>query len=172
MQLPRASALTARLDVLDSAGSTNDELRARATGPDAWPHLSAVATDNQLAGRGRLGRVWTAPPGGSLALSVLLRPDLPPEALGWLPLLSGLAVVRTLRGLGADASLKWPNDVLIGDRKVCGILAEMLPDGSGVIVGIGVNLSLTEDELPVPTATSLALEGIAADPDDVAAGIL
>jgi BirA family transcriptional regulator, biotin operon repressor / biotin---[acetyl-CoA-carboxylase] ligase len=172
VQLPRASAIASRLEVLESAGSTNDELRARATGPDPWPHLSAVATDRQTAGRGRLGRVWTAPPGGSLALSVLVRPGLPFEALGWVPLLAGLAVVRTLRDSGAAASLKWPNDVLLDGRKVCGILTELLPDGSGVIVGIGVNLRLREDELPVPTATSLALEGVPADADDVAAGIL
>ncbi|WP_210508987.1 biotin--[acetyl-CoA-carboxylase] ligase [Naasia sp. SYSU D00057] len=172
MLLPRASAIAARLDVLESTGSTNDELRVRATGPEPWPHLSAVATDNQTAGRGRLGRVWAAPPGTSLALSVLLRPGLPLDALGWLPLLAGLAVVRTLRGVGADASLKWPNDVHIEGRKVCGILTELLPDASGVLVGIGVNLTLQEDELPVPTATSLALAGVPADADAVAAGTL
>ena len=172
MQLPNASAIAARLDVLESAGSTNDELRIRATGLEPWPHLSVVATDRQTAGRGRLGRVWTAPPGRSLAMSVLLRPAVPSDALGWIPLLAGLAVVRTLRSLGGDASLKWPNDVLIAGRKVCGILTELLPDGSGVIAGIGVNLRLAEDELPVPTATSLLLEGVDADADAVATGIL
>ncbi|WP_210480552.1 biotin--[acetyl-CoA-carboxylase] ligase [Naasia sp. SYSU D00948] len=172
MELPRSAALAARLEVLPSTGSTNDELIARATGPDPWPHLSVVATDTQTRGRGRLGRTWTAPAGRSLAVSVLLRPGLPLGTLGWLPLLTGLAVARTLAALGGAARLKWPNDVLIGERKACGILAELLPDGSGVVVGVGVNLTLDEGELPVPTATSLALEGLDPDPDALLAGVL
>jgi len=172
VQLPRSAALVSRLEVLPSAGSTNDELIARATGPEPWPHLSVVATDTQTAGRGRLGRAWVAPAGTSLAVSILLRPGLPPSALGWLPLLTGLAVTRALRGLGAEASVKWPNDVLIGDRKVCGILAELLPDGTGVVLGAGINLTLTADQLPVPSATSLALEGIDAEADEVLASVL
>ncbi|BDZ45878.1 biotin--[acetyl-CoA-carboxylase] ligase [Naasia aerilata] len=172
MDLERTAELAARIAVLPSAGSTNDELVARAGGADPWPHLSVVATDDQTAGRGRRGRVWSAPAGTSLAASVLLRPTLPADALGWVPLLTGLAVTRTLRRLGAEASLKWPNDVLIGERKVCGILAELLPGGGGVVVGVGINLTLTADELPVPTATSLALEGVSADADTVLAGVL
>ncbi len=143
MQLPRSAALAARLEVLPSAGSTNDELMARATGEDPWPHLSIVATDTQTRGRGRLGRTWTAPPGRSLAVSVLLRPGLPLDALGWLPLLAGVAVTRALAGLGVPARLKWPNDVLIGDRKVCGILSELLPDASGFASKTSRTLSVT-----------------------------
>lgn len=172
VELPKSAALASRIVVLPLARSTNDELLARARGAEPWPHLSVVATDTQTAGRGRLGRAWVAPPGTSLAVSVLLRPALPAAALGWLPLLTGLAVTRSLRRLGAPASLKWPNDVLIRDRKVCGILAELLPDASGAVVGVGVNLSLRAEDLPVPSATSLAVEGIDDDADDVLAGIL
>ena len=172
MELPRTSAVAARTLSLDRAGSTNDELLARATGAEAseWPSLSLVATDTQTAGRGRLGRIWTAPPASSLAASLLLRPRLPLTAYGWLPLLAGLAMTRTLRGAGAAATLKWPNDVLIGGRKVCGILAELLPDASGVVIGSGVNLTLGEEDLPVPTATSLRLEGVETTADAVLAG--
>jgi BirA family biotin operon repressor/biotin-[acetyl-CoA-carboxylase] ligase len=172
VDLDRSAALAARIAVLPSAGSTNDELIMRAGGNDPWPSLSVVATDTQTAGRGRRGRAWVAPPGTSLAASVLLRPDLPSEALGWIPLLTGLAVARTLAAAGADARVKWPNDVLLGGRKVCGILAELLPGGAGVVVGIGINLTLSPDQLPVPTATSLAIEGIALTADEVLAGCL
>lgn len=172
MQLPRSAAVASRLEVLDEAGSTNDELRRRATGPeeDGWPSFSVVATDTQTAGRGRLGRSWAAPAGTSLAVSVLLRTALPPAALGWLPLLAGVAMRRALTAVGASANVKWPNDVLLGERKVCGILAELLP--GAVIVGTGVNLTLTEEQLPVPTATSLALAGVEATADDVLSGYL
>jgi len=171
MELPGTRAVAARTLWLDRAGSTNDELLAHATGVDAaeWPSLSLVATDTQTAGRGRLGRVWTAPPGASLAASLLLRPRLPVEAYGWLPLLAGLAMTQTLRGVGAAARLKWPNDVLIGGRKVCGILAELLPDASGVVIGSGVNLTLADEDLPVPTATSLRIEGVETTADAVLA---
>ncbi len=172
MQLPRSAALAARLEVLPSAGSTNDELLARASGSDPWPHLSVVATDDQTHGRGRFGRTWSAPPGRTLAASVLLRPALPLDALGWIPLITGVAVARALTALGATVRLKWPNDVLIGGRKVCGILTELMPDGSGVVTGLGINLTLTEDELPVPTATSLALEAVETDADTVLAAVL
>jgi BirA family biotin operon repressor/biotin-[acetyl-CoA-carboxylase] ligase len=172
VDLDHSAELAARIAVLPSTGSTNDELIARAGGDDPWPHLSVVATDTQTAGRGRRGRAWVAPPGSSLAASVLLRPDLPPDALGWVPLLTGLAVTRTLTAAGADARLKWPNDVLLGGRKVCGILAELLPGGTGVVVGIGINLTLSPDQLPVPTATSLAIEGIELTADEVLAGCL
>ncbi|HEY8589263.1 MAG TPA: biotin--[acetyl-CoA-carboxylase] ligase [Naasia sp.] len=172
MLLPRSSAIAARLDILERAGSTNDELRRAAAGPHAgrWPSFSVIATDTQTAGRGRLGRTWSAPPGTALAASLLLRTDLGPSALGWLPLIAGLAMSRALTGLGAAAELKWPNDILIGGRKVCGILAELIP--GGVIVGTGVNLTLREEQLPVPTATSLALAGVDASADAVLAAYL
>ncbi|MCB7136455.1 biotin--[acetyl-CoA-carboxylase] ligase [Cellulosimicrobium marinum] len=158
----------ARLEVVEESGSTNAELaRAAAADPDAWPAPALLVTEHQAAGRGRLGRTWETPPRAALLGSLLLRPDAPRTALSWLPLLAGLATVHALRATaGVDAVVKWPNDVLVPDpsdgapRKVAGILAEVLPDG-GVVVGVGLNVSQSADELPVPTATSLALAGAA-----------
>jgi BirA family biotin operon repressor/biotin-[acetyl-CoA-carboxylase] ligase len=173
VELPLVSRLAARLEVLDSVGSTNTALVGFATAdPAAWPSPAVLVTDDQTAGRGRLGRRWTAPPGTSLAISVLLRPDVPRERLGWLSLLAGTAMAGALRGLGVAATTKWPNDVLIGGRKVCGVLAEALPDGDGIVIGAGLNHRLTTDQLPVPTATSLAIEGGPTDPDVLIAAYL
>ncbi|MFF0542760.1 biotin--[acetyl-CoA-carboxylase] ligase [Nocardia thailandica] len=151
-----------RIDVVASTGSTNADLIARAT---ADPHADrqALLAETQEHGRGRHARTWVSPRNAQIALSVLVRlPGIAPDALGWLPLLTGVAVVDALRGsAGVDAVLKWPNDVLIGGRKVCGILAEVAEPGPrpAVVVGAGINVSLTEDELPVPHATSLLLAG-------------
>lgn len=171
-----------RLEVLAQVGSTNAELLRRAAAdPGAWPHLSVLTTDSQTAGRGRLGRVWTAPPRSGVAVSVLLRPaDLAPPVpaaqWSWLPLLAGLAVVGAVRDVaGLPATVKWPNDVLVEDRKLAGILTEASGSGPGsaVVVGVGLNTSLTEPELPVPTATSLVLEGAATtDRDTVLRALL
>jgi BirA family biotin operon repressor/biotin-[acetyl-CoA-carboxylase] ligase len=161
----------ARLEVVPESASTNAELaRAVAADPGAWPAPALLVAEHQPGGRGRLGRSWTTPPRAALLGSLLLRPDVPREALSWLPLLTGLATTRALRATaGVDAVVKWPNDVLVPDpgagasaplRKVAGILAEVLPDG-GVVVGVGLNVSQRRDELPVPTATSLALAGAA-----------
>jgi BirA family biotin operon repressor/biotin-[acetyl-CoA-carboxylase] ligase len=176
MDFTSSSKVAARLLVLDRVGSTNDELadRARREATSDWPEFSVVVTGDQTSGRGRLGREWSAPAGTMLAISVLLRPEragIRNEALGWIPLLAGLAMTRALRGLGADAELKWPNDVLIAGRKVCGILAEAQADGA-VVVGSGVNLTMTPEQLPVPTATSLHIEGTPAEADAVLAGYL
>ncbi|WP_375399761.1 biotin--[acetyl-CoA-carboxylase] ligase [uncultured Amnibacterium sp.] len=172
MDLPRTAAVATRVRWLDHADSTNSVLAALASGTQPWPHGSVVVTDDQTAGRGRLGRVWTAPPGGSLAISVLLRPDFPRAAWGWLPLLTGVAMADSVRAAGVDAVVKWPNDVLVGERKVCGVLAEALPDGSGAVIGAGLNHALTAQQLPVPTATSLAVLGVAADVDELVAGFV
>jgi BirA family transcriptional regulator, biotin operon repressor / biotin---[acetyl-CoA-carboxylase] ligase len=173
VDLPSTAALASRLQWRDRAGSTNAELVALATAdPGGWPAWSVLVTDTQTAGRGRLGRAWTAPPGTSLAISVLLRPRIPAERYGWLSLLAGTAMAISLRSQGVEAAVKWPNDVLIGGRKVCGLLAEALPDGAGAVLGAGLNHRLAADELPVPTATSLALEGGPTDPDPLIAGWL
>jgi BirA family biotin operon repressor/biotin-[acetyl-CoA-carboxylase] ligase len=103
---------------------------------------------------------------------VLLRPAIPQDRLGWLSLLAGTAMARALGGLGVPATVKWPNDVLIADRKVCGVLAEALADGDGAVVGAGLNHRLAEADLPVPTATSLAVEGGPTDPDELVAAYL
>ena len=177
MQLPLARAVVPSLELLDETGSTNAQLVARASaGADGSPleHFAVLATTNQTAGRGRLGRTWVAPPGTSLAVSVLLAPPgATLERLGWVPLLAGLAMCRAVRGLlpesvdgrAAVVGLKWPNDVQVGGAKVSGILAEVVPGPDAVVVGAGLNLTMTAEQLPVPTATSLTLEGAA--PDDL-----
>ena len=160
MHLPLSSAIAAQLDVLPQAGSTNDELVARASGGDL-PHLSVLATTNQTAGRGRLGRDWVAREGKALAVSVFLGTGaVSPDRLGWLPLLTGLAMTRAVGLLvdGHEVTLKWPNDVHVNSLKVSGILAELVP-GIGVVIGAGLNLTMTAAELPTPTSTSLALNG-------------
>lgn len=145
-----------RVEVLDSTGSTNAVVAERARAGE--PHGLVVAAEEQTMGRGRLGRLWVSPPRAGLTFSVLVRPDLAPDRLGWLPLLGGLAVATALREqAGVDAALKWPNDVLIGGKKVCGLLAEAV-DGA-VVLGVGLNVTTHQDELPHDQATSLQLEG-------------
>jgi BirA family biotin operon repressor/biotin-[acetyl-CoA-carboxylase] ligase len=142
------------VEAVAETGSTNADLLAAAgTGAPAGTVLVAQL---QSGGRGRLGRSWVSPAGAGLTFSVLLRPAPPVSSWGWLPLLTGLALTRML---GSAARLKWPNDVLLGPRggKVAGVLVQ---SGNGaVIVGVGLNVSTGEAELPVPTATSLLLEG-------------
>ena len=147
-----------------ASASTNSELVSQAAHAD----LTVIATDTQTAGRGRLDRAWSTPPGTALAVSVFLahepgggdsapRPD--PRRLGWVPLLAGVAMVRAVRSLGVTgAGLKWPNDVLVDGRKLCGILTELTP--TGVVVGAGLNVSMTAQQVPVPSATSLVIEGV------------
>ena len=162
MDLPRTEAISPRVRVLASAGSTNDALAGFVRDGDE-PAYSTVLTLNQTGGRGRLGRVWTAPPDKSLAASVLVRPSSSTFPFGWIPLLAGAAMSSAIDLLVGDGrtGLKWPNDVQVDGRKVCGVLAELVPSGDAVIVGTGVNLTLAEEELPVSTATSLALAGVA-----------
>lgn len=172
MDLDRSAALVPALHVLPEAGSTNDVL-AGLIADGAAPPWTTVITLNQTGGRGRLGRVWTAPAGKALAASVLLRPTtaagvpLGIEHFGWLPLIAGAAMSTAIDGLvgGRRTRLKWPNDVQIDGLKVCGVLAELIPTADGVIIGTGVNLTLETAELPVPTAISLALAGVTARGD-------
>jgi BirA family transcriptional regulator, biotin operon repressor / biotin---[acetyl-CoA-carboxylase] ligase len=147
-------------------GSTNADAAAAArTGA---PEGLVIITDEQTVGRGRLDRQWTSPPAAGIALSVLLRPGAAVPARGWsptpasryghLPLLAGVALAESVRRLGdVDAVLKWPNDLLIADRKCAGILAEAVPPDDAVVVGIGLNVTLREPELPRADATSLQL---------------
>ncbi|WP_091231753.1 biotin--[acetyl-CoA-carboxylase] ligase [Microbacterium sp. 3J1] len=166
MELPLVRAVVPRIDVLAEAGSTNAELRASADEVAAWPHLSTVITDNQTAGRGRLDRTWTAPAGTSLAVSVLLR-RLPSrvDLRGWIPLAAGAAMADAVADQLPEhaVEVKWPNDVLVDGRKICGILAEATTEA--VIVGTGVNTTMTPDQLPVPSATSFAVLGVDVDVD-------
>lgn len=162
------------IEVVAETGSTNADLVARARAGEASGLV--LTTDHQNSGRGRLARTWTAPPRSSIAVSVLLRPDgVPANRLGWLGIGAGVALARTLtKRFGLPARLKWPNDVLVPPepvantqdwRKIAGILAEAIPATASappaVVIGTGLNVSLTEDELPVPTATSMLLAGAA-----------
>ncbi|GHE33908.1 biotin--[acetyl-CoA-carboxylase] ligase [Streptomyces vinaceus] len=147
------------LEVVASTGSTNTDLAARAGG---LPEGAVLVAEEQTAGRGRLDRSWVAPPRSGLFFSVLLKPgdSVPQERWGWLTLLAGVAAASGLsRAAGVDTVLKWPNDLLVHvngeERKTGGILAERV--GDGVVIGIGLNVTLTEDELPVPEAGSLVL---------------
>ena len=160
----RPGGLWRTVEVTAVTGSTNADLLARAAAGE--PEGAVLAADHQSSGRGRLGRTWTSPPRAALTFSVLLRPSVPRARLGWLPLLAGVAVAAAVRAVAAvDAQLKWPNDVLVGPRKLAGILAETA--GDAVVVGTGVNVSTRPAELPPPgpgglAATSLAIEGAAA----------
>jgi BirA family transcriptional regulator, biotin operon repressor / biotin---[acetyl-CoA-carboxylase] ligase len=148
-----------KVDLVPETGSTNADLAARARQGEVAG--TVLITDYQSAGRGRQGRTWTAPPGSGIAMSILVRPDgIDPSRWNWLSLLAGLAVSDGVRrAADLPAVLKWPNDVLVADRKVCGILSERVDTSHGpaCVVGIGVNVGLAEDQLPVPTATSLAI---------------
>ena len=142
-----------QVDYVAETGSTNADLAAAARTGAVEPG-AVLVTDYQSAGRGRLGRTWTAPPGTSIAMSVLVRPDgVDPSRWTWLPLLTGLAVADGLSGAaGLEARLKWPNDVLVGDRKVCGILAERVETRTGrpASSGWASTPTWTAAELPVP----------------------
>ena len=136
--------------------STNVDLIAEAHG--GRPEGAVLVAEFQNGGRGRLDRTWTSPPGAGLTVSLLLRPNVPIAAWGWLPLLAGVALCEAV-GESVSAVLKWPNDLMVGPRqlKAAGILVQT--GGDAAVVGIGLNVSTTEAELPVPTATSLALAG-------------
>lgn len=150
------------LDVVEATASTNADLGAAARA--GAEEATVLVAEHQTAGRGRLGRAWQAPPRSALTLSVLVRPGpaLAPNRWPWLPLLAGTAVAEAVRrGAGVDGWLKWPNDVVVDDRKLAGLLVERVdtPAGAAAVVGIGLNVSLRANELSVPTATSLSLEG-------------
>ncbi|MFF4469399.1 biotin--[acetyl-CoA-carboxylase] ligase [Streptomyces sp. NPDC001599] len=175
--LVREGGLWRQVDVVQRTGSTNSDLVARAAEGDLAEGVVLVA-EEQSAARGRLDRQWTAPARSGLFFSVLLRPaEVPVPRWGWLPLLTGVAVATGLsRVAGVDTALKWPNDLLVtvGDeeRKAGGILAERAGD-DGVVIGVGINVSLRADELPVPRAGSLALAGaVNTDRDPLLRGVL
>ncbi|MGH8894266.1 MAG: biotin--[acetyl-CoA-carboxylase] ligase [Actinomycetes bacterium] len=152
-----ADGIWSEVRVVDETASTNADVVAESTAGAAEGLV--VVAEHQVAGRGRADRIWTAPARSGLTFSVLLRPPSATRSRwGWLPLLAGLAVATPLRRLsGLAVAVKWPNDVLVGDRKVGGLLTEVT--GDAVVVGIGINVSTRADELPVPTATSLRLAG-------------
>ncbi len=154
-----------RLTVVPETGSTNADLIARASAGEDISGVVLIA-ENQTAGRGRNGRSWSAVPRAQITMSVGVAMDgLPAAAWGWVPLVTGIAVVDAVaEATGIRAGLKWPNDVLaaLDGRKLAGILAEVATPV--IVVGIGLNVSLRADELPQPTATSLSVLGVD-DPD-------
>ena len=147
---------------LASTGSTNDWLKEKASSASSSSHGTVVHTDYQTAGRGRMGRSWQAPPGTSLLVSALLRPDWPANRSTWPMMLAGLAVAEAVEQVtGWPVALKWPNDIVVcvGNReddgawrKLGGILVDagMAPTGKlqSVIVGIGLNVNIVPEELP------------------------
>jgi BirA family biotin operon repressor/biotin-[acetyl-CoA-carboxylase] ligase len=146
--------------LLPTAASSNALAAARPA------ERRVVVVDHQTAGRGRLDRSWVTPSGTALTFSAVVDPELPGDRWPLLPLAAGVAVAAGVRRAGVEAVLKWPNDVLVGERKLCGILVERVerPDrGPLAVIGIGINTDLRESELPVPTATSLALLGAPTD---------
>ena len=174
MELRRTRELLPEVIWRESSPSTNAELRTLATGAGsaagALPHGTLLATSDQTAGRGRLDRGWVMPPDTAIAASLLIR-GFTGLGIGWLPLLTGSAITAALQpyfGEGLRVGVKWPNDVHVRDdedaiagrpgKKLCGILCELLPDGS-VVVGTGINLLIPEWELPTERATSLLAAG-------------
>ncbi len=155
-----------QLDVVAEAGSTNADLMTRAqSGADI--DGSVLLAEYQNAGRGRHGRPWSAPPRAQIALSVgAAAASVPRSGWGWLPLATGVAVADALTAVcgvaGISVGLKWPNDVLVDGGKLAGILAEVAAPAPVIVVGLGLNVTLTAEEAPDPAATSLLMLGLSA----------
>jgi BirA family transcriptional regulator, biotin operon repressor / biotin---[acetyl-CoA-carboxylase] ligase len=152
------------LEVVESTESTNADLAGAAPG-------TVLVAEHQLAGRGRLERSWVTPARAALTFSVAVQPTSPVAGWGWLALLAGVAL-RDAVAPHAGATLKWPNDLLVGGagRKAAGILVQAADHLA--VIGIGLNVSTRRDELPVATATSLALEGVVIDRSELLVAIL
>ena len=146
-----------RVSVVDLTASTQDDLVNKVNAGDAKSG-DVIVANYQSAGRGRLDRTFLAPPSTALLVSLYLHPKRSRDDWGFIPLLAGYSIADTLRKVNAHVSIKWPNDLLIDEMKLGGIIATAA--GSGVVVGIGINVSMTVDELPVETATSLTVAGI------------
>ncbi len=149
-----------RLVVLDSVDSTNEEIkRLAAKGEESG---TIVAAERQTAGKGRFGRVWTSENGG-LYFTLLLRPELPPNDISSITLAAGYAVCLAVREYtGLEAMIKWPNDIIIGSKKICGILTEMAAQSDRIdYVAIGIGININHESFPdeiAHKATSLFLE--------------
>ena len=159
MEYPKTSLVANGLLALPETGSTNQDLMSLADSKN-HPEFFTLITEFQTAGRGRLDRNWQAAPGSSVMASVLLRPNLRESAgIGWLSLMMAEAIKTALAGLGIDAKIKWPNDVLVNALKISGVLAEANSNLSSVVVGFGINVTQTAQELPTSSATSLLQAG-------------
>lgn len=170
------SGAQAPLESHDELESTNDTVRDHVLAGARPAPYSTISTTSQTGGHGRHGRVWVAPPGRTVAISTYFELDAPVTraAIGWIPLAAGLAlrdaILDQAPGLAGRVGIKWPNDVQVDGRKIAGILGELLgPVDAGArfagVVGTGVNLTLTAEELPTATSTSLALVGVTVDRD-------
>jgi BirA family biotin operon repressor/biotin-[acetyl-CoA-carboxylase] ligase len=139
----------ARFACLGTIDSTNGTAMEMAEG--GAPHGTVVVADGQTRGRGRMGRRWLSPPGRNIYVSIVLRPVLPVAQVPRLSLVAGVALADAVEEAGVPASLKWPNDLYLGDRKAGGILAEMASGADRVrhvVIGVGINVNLGEDEIP------------------------
>ena len=171
MEYLLSAQAAAGFENLEQTGSTNKDLLARSEG---LPEFFVLATDFQTAGKGRMDRTWEANAGSSVMASILLRPQFTQSsAIGWLSLLTALAITRAISDLGLEPKIKWPNDVLIAEKKVSGILAEVATDLSCVVIGFGINVNQSANQLPVDTATSLSIESAGAvDRDQLLATVI
>ena len=140
--------------------STNEW--AKRLSQEGAPHGTLAVAEFQSAGKGRLGRRWQAPEGSSVMMSLLLKPEFEPRYASMLTVVMGLSVAQAIQKTGTEVSIKWPNDVVMSRRKICGILTEMGLNGAKireVVIGVGINVNLKEipSELQ-DKATSLYLE--------------
>jgi len=154
-----------RVNVVESTGSTQVDLVKKVRDGVAT-HGDVLATEFQSAGRGRLDRTFVAPPRSALLFSFYVEPKDGGDRWGWLPLLAGQSVCHAISKVldvreGDGVKLKWPNDILLNDRKVAGLLTERVEavGTTGVVIGIGINIHTRQEELPIPSATSFALQG-------------
>ena len=149
------------VEVVEESLSTSRAVADRAR--QGEPEGLVLVAEHQTAGRGRLDRTWVTPARAALTFSVLLGPDrVPVSRWPWLPLLAGIAVSEGVRRVtDVPCDLKWPNDVMVDDQKLAGLLVERVerPSSAAAVLGVGLNVTSTRDELPVPTATSLELAG-------------
>lgn len=144
------------LHYFESLTSTNEVAHKLAA--EGAQHGEVVICEEQTAGKGRRGRHWQSPRGVNLYFSVVLRPDLPPQRAPELTLVAAVSLAQTLREAGANASIKWPNDLVIDDLKVAGILTELSADQERVnyaVLGMGVNVNCRREDLP-PEVASIA----------------
>ena len=147
-----------RVSVVELTGSTQNDLLQLVESKIALDG-QVIVTEFQSSGRGRLDRTFEAPAKSALLFSFYIKPRKQRSEWGFIPLIAGLSLVRSINALdsGMNVSLKWPNDLIVNEKKCAGIIAQMTTEG--IVLGIGLNVSMTSKELPVPSATSLAIEG-------------
>ena len=146
--------------MVEVTGSTQDDLYQLASNATAIPK-TILASEFQSHGRGRLDRTFEAAPHSALTFSIYIEPKVDKEEWSFLTLLAGLSVHEALHNLDPQiqVGVKWPNDLLINEKKFVGMIAQATP--KGVVLGIGINVGMSSDELPVESATSLAIEDFA-----------